>query len=127
MGEQAKTIRIEDICKACGVDSIKIGDPAKTNELASLIEEALRSDSISVVISRRICAQVLLRERRRKGETVKDYNIDIERCSGCETCITLGCPAISFDVDQRKAEIYSSLCQGCGICAQICPVGAISK
>jgi len=127
MGEQAKTIRIEDICRACGVDSIKIGDPAKTNELASLIEEALRSDSISVVISRRICAQVLLRERRRKGETVKDYNIDIERCSGCETCITLGCPAISFDVDQRKAEIYSSLCQGCGICAQICPVGAISK
>jgi indolepyruvate ferredoxin oxidoreductase alpha subunit len=115
------------MCKACGVDFIKIGDPAKTNELADIIEEALQRDSTSVVISRRLCAQVLLRERRRKGETAEVYDIDLEKCIGCETCVTLGCPAIYFNEEERKAGISGSMCQGCGICAEICPVKAIGK
>ncbi|MDD4797733.1 MAG: 4Fe-4S binding protein, partial [Eubacteriales bacterium] len=45
-------------------------------------------------------------------------------CVGCKKCIReLGCPAIVFA--DGKAAIEPSLCYGCGLCAQICPVWAI--
>ena len=47
-------------------------------------------------------------------------------CS-CQTCIkSIGCPAVIID-ENNEVGIDSSLCPGCGICAQICPQEAILK
>ena len=47
-----------------------------------------------------------------------------EKCVRCKKCITaLGCPAIYRDGEAVKID--ASLCTGCGLCAQVCPVGAI--
>jgi indolepyruvate ferredoxin oxidoreductase alpha subunit len=49
-----------------------------------------------------------------------------ENCIGCQTCIQeIGCPAIS--VIDGAVTIDASMCTGCGLCSQICPVGAIEK
>jgi len=49
-------------------------------------------------------------------------SIDAEFCSGCLACLNV-CPygAISFNNDQKVAEINEALCKGCGACAATCP------
>jgi indolepyruvate ferredoxin oxidoreductase alpha subunit len=37
----------------------------------------------------------------------------------------LGCPAITFK--DGKAKIDPTQCNGCGLCANVCPFGAIEK
>lgn len=47
-------------------------------------------------------------------------------CGNCRTCIeVLGCPA--FYIDQNQIKVDETLCNGCGICAVICPNGAIKE
>ena len=38
----------------------------------------------------------------------------------------IGCPAITPDAEGR-AVINASLCTGCGLCANVCPVHAIKE
>ena len=75
---------------------------------------------------------------------IKSYNpplrVDEEVCTGCRLCLELGCPALSWDIEKageyrtadgkvkkRKgaAMINPLLCNGCGLCYQVCKFGAI--
>ena len=51
--------------------------------------------------------------------------VDKEKCVGCKMCIGVGCPAIMMK--DGKSEIITSQCKGCTVCAQVCPVDAISR
>ena len=43
-------------------------------------------------------------------------------------CISdLGCPALIWREEEQKAAVEPSLCYGCSLCAQVCPVGAIRR
>jgi indolepyruvate ferredoxin oxidoreductase alpha subunit len=47
-------------------------------------------------------------------------------CGNCRSCIDLfGCPA--FTLEEGQVRIDPELCMGCGVCAAICPNGAIRK
>ena len=48
-------------------------------------------------------------------------------CIGCKKCLTTGCPALSFDKYERKVSIDALQCDGCTVCAQVCPKQAITK
>ncbi|MBI5571829.1 MAG: FAD-dependent oxidoreductase [Desulfomonile tiedjei] len=51
--------------------------------------------------------------------------VDPEKCAVCLTCVRL-CPyGAPFINDDHAAEITTALCQGCGICASVCPGKAI--
>ncbi|MFC1804054.1 thiamine pyrophosphate-dependent enzyme, partial [Thermoproteota archaeon] len=126
-GRKSKTLSIEEICSACGVENVKIGTPLKLEKLKEIMEEAIKSDTLSVVISRSPCAQVLGRQLRRQGKKVQPYYIDMEKCTGCKICLKLGCPAILFNMEKMKGEIDPVLCTGCGICEQICPLNTIKQ
>jgi NADPH-dependent glutamate synthase beta subunit-like oxidoreductase len=46
-------------------------------------------------------------------------------CANCNACLdTFGCPAISLDEAGRIA-IEEALCNGCGVCPQLCPNDAL--
>ena len=49
----------------------------------------------------------------------------MKACIGCKRCIReIGCPALSLK--DNKALIDETLCTGCTLCEQLCPVTAIS-
>ena len=50
---------------------------------------------------------------------------DAEKCVGCKKCIReIGCPALS--IAGGKIAVDPAQCNGCTLCAQLCPVGALT-
>ncbi len=124
-GDETVLLKPEDIARACGVEFVEVVDPFDLKTAAKAIEKAIRFPGPAVVVSRRLCTIIDQREKRKRGEKVILYSIDPDKCNiKCNACIELlGCPAI---IKQgAKTVIDSSLCTGCGLCAQVCPHKAI--
>ncbi|MDY4435899.1 MAG: indolepyruvate ferredoxin oxidoreductase subunit alpha [Candidatus Flemingibacterium sp.] len=120
-GEKVYGILIENIAKAVGVpeEHIRIVDPNDLAETERVLGEELASDTPSVIICRRPCA--LLKYVKHNPPLV----IDHDKCVGCKACMKIGCPCIS--VKDGKASIDQTLCNGCGLCTQMCRLGAIGS
>jgi len=120
MGEETKTILIEDIAKACGVENVKVVDPYNYKQTTDAIKEFLNKDTVSVIVAKRECRLLTVRKMRKEGIKIPVFEIDQEKCNKCGICLNdLACPAISLE--KGKYKIDKSLCWGCAVCAQICP------
>ncbi|MEO0073921.1 MAG: indolepyruvate ferredoxin oxidoreductase subunit alpha [candidate division WOR-3 bacterium] len=114
---ETREIDIEAICRACGIETVVTVDPYRVRETRRVVREILEKSGPAVIINRRACA-LLPREKQPPKQ------VDTQTCVGCRTCISLGCPAISMK--EKKAHIEAAVCIGCGMCADLCPKGAIS-
>jgi len=125
MGDETVQLKPEDIARACGVKFVEVVDPFNLKEATEAIEKAIRFEGPAVVVSRRLCAIIEQREKKKRKEKVIPYRVDQDKCNGkCNACIELlGCPALIKE--GTKAVIDGSLCTGCGLCAQVCPYQAI--
>lgn len=114
--EPTYPIKIEDVCRAAGIQRVRVVDPQDMAATEEAIKEEIAADAASVIIVRRPCQ--LLKFVKAKPA----LSIDPEKCKGCRSCMKIGCPAIRF-VD-KKASIDPTLCVGCGLCEQMCKFGA---
>ena len=55
-GDPAAKINLEELCKAVGINRVRVVDPYNLNECDTAIKEELSVDEPSVIISRRPCA-----------------------------------------------------------------------
>jgi indolepyruvate ferredoxin oxidoreductase alpha subunit len=61
---------------------------------------------------------------KEKGINIK-YSINQEKCIKCLICVkNFTCPAIFTEKD-GSVHINPLLCDGCGVCVQVCPKKAI--
>ena len=104
-------------CRAVGIKRVRVVDPYNLQQCDEAIKEELAAQEPSVIISRRPCA--LLKYVKHKKPIIADPN----KCVGCKACMKIGCPAIS--IVNGKARIDTTLCVGCGVCEQLCKVGAL--
>jgi len=118
-------LKAEDVAKGCGVQFVEIVDPFDLKKAIDIVQRALMFEGPSVVVFRRECTLISLREKKKRGEKVVPYVVDAEKCTQCGMCIkTFACPAI-VKKDKNYA-IDDFLCTGCGFCAEICPYEAIN-
>ena len=118
-GDPAGKIDLESLCRAMGFNRVRVVDPYDLKETDRAVKEELKAEEPSVIISRRPCA--LLKYVKHKAP----LKVNTSKCSGCKSCMRIGCPAIS--IKEGKAHVDSTLCVGCGVCEQLCPVGAFES
>ena len=112
-GDPAGKIDLESLCRAMGINRVRVVDPYNLAECDAAIKDELAAAEPSVIISRRPCA--LLKNVKHKPP----LKVDASKCIGCKSCMKIGCPAISM-VD-GKAVVDQTQCVGCGVCSQLCP------
>ena len=118
-GDPASKVDLEALCRAIGINSVRVVDPYNIAECEAVIKEELAKEEPSVIISRRPCA--LLKYVKYKSPVT----VSADKCKSCKMCMKIGCPAISM-VD-GKAVIDATLCTGCGVCTQLCKFGAMQE
>ena len=112
-GDPAGKIDLEALCRAMGINRVRVVDPYNLAECDVAIKEELAAQEPSVIISRRPCA--LLKTVKHKPP----LKVDADKCIGCKSCMKIGCPAISMV--NGKAVVDQTQCVGCGVCSQLCP------
>ena len=130
MGDPGAKVSIESICRSMGV-RVEICDPFDLEGTTATMLDAMRDEDRGprVVVMRRECE---LERARREGPPYK-MHVDPDKClgdaCGCDrTCVRVfRCSGLAWNDDTGKAEIDEVTCSGCGLCADVCPQGAIVR
>ncbi len=123
----SKLIPAEKLAEAVGLKHYAM-DPADLKKSIEVAKKAIadaKSGEPVVVVSRRPCILEAYRTARRSGVRPPKYYVVADKCKACGICYNvLRCYAITRLPD-GKAWIDPSLCNGCSMCAQVCPYDAI--
>ena len=124
MGEETQIVDVEAIVKAVGIkdENIRVVDPYKLEETEAAVKDAYEATEPFVIITKQPCALIKEVQKRRANMYCE---VDQDKCKKCKSCLKIGCPAIS--VKNNVVNIDKTLCNGCTICKQVCPFGAIER
>ena len=119
-GDTVPAINMFELCRAMGIEHVTAVNDFDTKELEKIVKEEVARDAISVIITKSPC--VLL-----KGNVFpyKCRPVD-DACKKCGMCLKPGCPALTKKEDGTIA-IDETMCNGCGLCEQLCKFGAIER
>ncbi len=124
MGEIAPEISIADTVRGIGVKFVKTVDPYNLKKTEEAFQEALSRDRVSVIVVKHPCA-LITDEQKRKRNVWITFTVNQEKCTRCKVCITdLACPSF-YVADDGSVHIDPLICDGCGVCTQVCPENAI--
>jgi indolepyruvate ferredoxin oxidoreductase alpha subunit len=123
-GEAAPAVDLVALCKAIGVEDVRVVDPYDIAATNAALEASIAHQGPSVVITNRPCVEAPVKVRDRP------YLVDLDACTACQACMALGCPSIVWSPEsfegRRKVVIDPTTCTGCTLCAQLCPPRAIA-
>jgi len=119
-GDETYVIDLVAICKAVGVKHVHVVDAFDISLLENTIKEAVNLEEIVVIIAKAPCALL------QKGPITKQYQVNDETCRRCGMCLKPACPAITKQED-GAILIDDTMCDGCGLCEQMCRFAAIEE
>lgn len=119
-GEIVPAINIYELCKAIGVKHVTEVDAFDTAKLEQVVKEEVARDAVSVIITKAPCVLLKGNVFPYKCKPVEDA------CKKCGMCLKPGCPALTKKAD-GSIVIDDTMCNGCGLCEQLCKFGAIER
>ena len=128
-GAPLPTVDIAKVCQAMGAEVV-IADPFEMEATGRTIQELLdRRGGVRVLILRQACALSPGKKSKKLFEVTLDPELCMGSDCGCNRLCTrvFRCPGLIWDPEEQKTKINEVLCAGCGVCASICPSGAIKK
>lgn len=117
-GKEVPAISIYHLCRSIGVKNVVEVDAFNLAEMEKTIKEEVAKDEVSVIIACAPCALL-------KGMKFPNHCVpDSDKCKKCGMCLKPGCPALTKNED-GTISIDDTMCNGCGLCMQLCKFDAI--
>ena len=126
--DEVTEIDIEAVVKSLGVEKVKKINAFQPHDNVDDIVEMIEYEGVSVIISKGPCALYHDRLKRKQGEPIIPNRVDDDTCRSIYKCVRdFYCPAIELDMDSSHTEIKKDICDGCMVCAKLCPIDAIGS
>ena len=119
-GTEVPAISIYKVCKSMNIEHVVEVDAFDTKGLERAVKEETARDELSVIIVCAPCALLKGVKHPYKVQALPD------KCRKCGMCLKPGCPAVKKKED-GTIEIDDTLCNGCGLCVQLCNFGALEQ
>ena len=119
-GEVVPAINLYNLCKSLGIENVYEVDAFNQKELEEVIKRETAREAVSVIITKAPCALLKGVKFPFKCRPVAD------KCKKCGACLKPGCPALTKNED-GTISIDETMCNGCGLCMQLCKFSAIEQ
>jgi len=127
-GNDAPAIDIAAVCQAMGA-TVRISDPFEIDHTQQTLLELFEVKGLKVLILKQACALSPQKKGKKMFDVTVDENICLGQNCGCNQLCTriFKCPGLKWNAEQQVSGIDEVICVGCGVCASICPAGAIQR
>lgn len=117
MGEIVAKVSIEAVLRGIGLTTVETINPLDLEASVDCVKRVAAEPGVKAIIFKSPCIAITKPD--------KPLHVETDTCINCKKCIReLGCPAIV--IHEGQVQIDSSLCTGCTLCSQVCPVHAIT-
>ncbi len=124
-GQPAGKVEIEPLLAGMGIP-VTVHDPYDVEGTVGVIHRLLRESGPRALVLRRACALVAVKGRKKDRVYVNQEKCIGDDCGCARFCSRVfACPANIWDSRLGKARIDEAVCNGCGVCASLCPQRAI--
>jgi len=127
MGDEVAPVDIEAVCRAFGA-KVEVTDPFDLPGTRAKLLKALEDpEGAKVLVVRRPCQMLKGKDEKPPYRVSVDPSKCIGEACGCDRVCTrvFKCPGLIWDPKGGKSRVDEVICVGCGVCAEVCPEGAI--
>ena len=127
-GNSVPAIDVIRVCQSMGA-IVRICDPFDLEQTQQTLFKLLERKGVNVLILKQICTLSPEKKAGKNFEMTVDEATCIGENCGCNQLCTrvFKCPGLIWDKQENVSRIDEVICTGCGVCASICPSGAIKN
>jgi len=122
LGGTAKQVDIMAMAKVMGAENVFEINSYNLEETEAAIKKGLETPGPYVLVDKNPC---ILRYRVKQPIVT----VDLDKCTGCRACLKAACVALGLvdSGDKKKVTVNPNICNGCGVCSQLCKFDAMSE